>query len=514
MHPIRVKIREVINRLEETEITFPQCFLLVVAFPLIRGVIESFTYLTSDSAWRLDSTVADLVGFYLLVILAFSLILSKLTGVGMVRIAKLGIFFIPLIVLPPIIDVIVSGSLNGLQMKYLTYQTPAELGWKSLTAYAMIFLPNQEGTPGCLGVALLTVLGTGLYTYMRTLSLGRAVAALLLCHFVMFIMGSEPAFTDLIVNGISGWINPARALKYTQKQNFILLLFVVAAVWYRAWDRERWRDLRSRFLSPIVLHGWILGLSGMVLGVAQQDWSFGYRVAGSAIMLLVAVLVMGAMTPAGRKTVPGFELLSMAWILFGTIVVSDEKQALFPIAFLLIRYVAERSPYQAGRMPILAGLLSAAGSAALFIWGFSLATGRLENFPMDVMAALIAASVLAQPLARRELGLEPLRIPGFVSEKRFPLEVRTKIAVMAAVIAFPLAASFSRSNAVWLWLPILGAMLLVFLAHFREKPIRWIVPVAYLLCAFLAVAAFLPNWPLAKALHPDIVIVKPDKASP
>lgn len=197
-------MKNLIQKLENSGISFWQCALLFYIASFFRGLMEG--YANSDNFGRISSFIDILFHytFFFMGVFLFSFILLRiLTGEKIQKISRTGTFFSFIIILPTILDILLGN--NG-QAKYIFISGNIQ----ELMNSFLTFMGNFEGvifgaTFGMKVEIFLAILFSGYYIFIKTKKIIRALLGAIILYVVIFLSLASPA----IIAGIYKTIIPS-----------------------------------------------------------------------------------------------------------------------------------------------------------------------------------------------------------------------------------------------------------------------------------------------------------------
>ncbi len=190
-------IKKILSRIENSPISFWQIALLFYAAVFFRIFLEN--YANSDNQ-GLMSNLTDIFFHYplwFLSVFLFSLaILALVTGERIEKIARLSAVFSFIMLLPPVLDIIVSGG-AGVRYIFITGSVP-ELARSFLT-----FLGGGAVGGGIRTEAALALIFAGYYIFYKTKNIRKAVLGAFSLYLIIFAFMIFPTILFWAQNTIS-----------------------------------------------------------------------------------------------------------------------------------------------------------------------------------------------------------------------------------------------------------------------------------------------------------------------
>lgn len=400
-------------------------FLEGFSSPSVMGHVHSDVY-----------ALAHHTTFYLAVILTSIVVIGGLLGMRIVPMSRAVIFILPVIWLPPLIDL----TYGGAQMTYIYTPSLSAV----LENYVTYFGPlgNGGATVGMRMVIALLMLLFGAYVYVSSKSLVKAFVAAWLQYTVIFLIGVLPSLVALIVpshdffTAVHQSVVPRSFAHPSENYStyrtlevlfdaallkmLYLILFAASVMWVRlASPRVFWamvRNLRAeRILHYVVMFalGVLIALSaGAGIGGAFFDVvTIVVAVCSMIAACMFAIitndledesidrisntdrpLVTGALT---REVMKDGALVALLLTLFGGLALGS--YALFWLStFTAAYYVYSVSPLRLKRVPILSSFLIGIASIAFMLLGFYLVSldQTYAAFPERIVFLVVAFMTL------------------------------------------------------------------------------------------------------------------------
>ncbi|MBU2037453.1 UbiA family prenyltransferase [Patescibacteria group bacterium] len=195
-----MSLKDQVAKLIEKEINLPFAVLSILAVILIRACLELFS-----SPWYLGDIFSAFFIFlnfplyFCSVIFSLVLITYYFTGLEFKKVFNLGVLFSSVILLPPIIDLIVSGG-RGLGMAYLFFDSFSEMLPSLLSFFGKFIEPGI--TLGIRIEVVLVLAGIAYLTYLKSKSFKKTIFALVVSYLVLFFLFSFPSIFAILFGNI------------------------------------------------------------------------------------------------------------------------------------------------------------------------------------------------------------------------------------------------------------------------------------------------------------------------
>lgn len=281
------RFREEVKRIEQSPLSVSLFCALFLAIALARTSLELFL-VDGDAA---PEAYFHYTMFYMAVFLAVAVILSVISGERVGRTSKAVLFAFLIILLPPIIDFLLSWAIVGhpaLSMFKIAYpRGDHQFLLKSFSS----FLMNTEGiSPGMLFEILAVVALSFLYVFSKTSSAFRAFLASFLIYSAIVLHGFIPALTVEEFSSSplpkastyaeapqigSAFSVASRAIMNTPQKSesglstvqmyFAISIALSLCAWFFLYDNSKFRSFFSGIQLTRLLHYLILAAGGMAL---------------------------------------------------------------------------------------------------------------------------------------------------------------------------------------------------------------------------------------------------------
>lgn len=403
---------------------------------IIRFFFESLSSHSATGILATDlSTLVHYALFYFGVAISLLLILAILDPQQKARHPKLVLFGLPIIWLPPLVDLILLG---GMDMAYI-FATPSEL----FTAWFTFLGPLQE--PGItLGIRLeifLVMIGTAMYLWQSQKNILRTLAGALLAYTSIFLWVSLPS--------VIGWITgmdpitlffelPAQSLplqnifhptmqpigegraqellfnaSISQLAFFTVFPLALLYGWTR-WKtilRAIWKNKRSFR----IVHYLLIALIGIFIGYQIDGIEISNFYDISTVILYLFSIIFAWLFAVGVNDIIDKDIDAVSNtrrpLITGALEIGEMKQvnillfvlmlitaylaghhALFAIlTFTGAYYIYSAPPLRLKRIPIVQSLLIAFATVAIFTGGFFLLTTNhsIDLIPLPIIFTLL-----------------------------------------------------------------------------------------------------------------------------
>ncbi len=504
-------VLRIIEKLENQRITFGGWLLSFLAIFFLRTLLEVFSTGLNYFQFGGDLPFVSflffhLPAFFLLGTLFFILLLHFLTKEKIEKISKIALFALLIILLPPIIDLIVSGGRGGISMGYVSLR---ELPG-SISDFFQWFLTVV--LHGCQGILFfgetptyvntdLSVMNYGLsiqlgfiflgfiwYIFLKTKNIFKVFLGLIILYFIKAVVIHFP----LALYEFSASLNPSFGYHHIIFSLYFIAICFLASLWFYIYNKEKYLALfRNLRIIRIAHNISLLGLGLYLGGVLTFDLNLG----DGALIILAAISLflcwLGEITygdlsdekidkisnpcrplPAGKFTRAEFQHLGNIFLVASYFTAFIVGYTFF--IFLLLRgsigYLYAYFPFRLKRFPVLATFSRALAFLLTIYAGFLLISANtIFDFPGKLALFVLVALTLGATVKdiRDYQGDKACGI--YTIPVIFGLERGKKIIGFLALTAFILAPLFFFDYFKILILPALLAGILSFWLINREK---------------------------------------------
>lgn len=431
--------------LDKQEITLGGWLVGSAGILIIRFFFEALSSHAATGIIATDlSTLVHYALFYFGVAVSLLLILAFLDPKNKTRHPKLVLFGLPIIWLPPLVDLVLLG---GMDMAYI-FATPSEL----FTAWATFLGPLQE--PGItLGIRLeifLVMIGTTIYLWQSQKKILKALFGALLAYTAIFLWVSFPSvlgwitgfdplvlFFDLPAQSIplQNIFHPtmqsigsgrAQELLFNVSISHLAAFTVFPLFLLYSWTcfrdtvRAIWRNKRGFR----VIHYLIIGLVGILIGYQTNGIEISNFYDISGVIFFALAIVFAWLFAVGVNDITDQKIDAVSNkerpLITGKISIENMKEinklfflllvlcgylaghhALFAILmFTGAYYIYSAPPLRLKRIPIIQSLLIAFATIAVFTGGFFMLTEShlIDLVPLPIVLTLLLVFTLVANL--------------------------------------------------------------------------------------------------------------------
>lgn len=375
-------------------------------FILLRNFIE--VYATHQDNRLLQTLTYS--PFYIALVCWLIILVHICSKEHILKVSKIVMVFFALVLLPPVFDLLVSGSGN-VRMRYASIS-----GWESLIRnYFML-----EGQWNSLGQKITVgsaSVGSFIYFYVKGKSVFVSVIFAMLIHTCFFLF----SINMWLINEFFQWAS----IKYVQSQDyfflarfyFILTIIGLVIIFYFN-DRQKFKLLLKDIRPLRIIHYLIMVGFGIVLLKyrAPDQISVSFEINTESFFYLFLIPISGifaglftiisnnAEDPAidrisnpnrplvsshiGEKEYLTIGYVALAISLIASILVN---RSCFIFMGLIIGnyYLYSNPPFKLKRIPVLSKLIVGMNSAFMALMGYTVFGGAVLTFPPEFLFFLI-----------------------------------------------------------------------------------------------------------------------------
>jgi 4-hydroxybenzoate polyprenyltransferase len=445
-----VIIGKLLNRLEGTRMSAAEWLSGFFGALFLRYLLENISsprpggILTSDA-----STLIHYSLFYLTLTVALTLVLAAFSGRPVAAVSRLSLFCLPILMLPPILDLVLSGG-AGCSMSYL-FEPPYGLLRDLVTFFGPLTVP---GITLGMRVEIALVLA-GIFLFVRRYrGATRAFLAALTAYVVVFAWVAWPSLTVLpqwilgsgheaatsasivsyFLGGQAGstatemlhpsvtvpsWRAYELAFNSTMSRGFYFAGLGLACLWLWSSDRRHPLSVVRNSRPERVAHYFLLvllgaGLAWSAAGDAQPRpigiavltllsafycaWMFAVGTNDLADLEIDRVSSPARPLPSGSLddgTVSSVNLFFLLWSLVGGYLAGNYA-LFFILVFTAAYWTYSMPPLRLKRVPILATFLISLACLSAAMAGYFVVSGNsdIKAFPARAAALIIIAFTL------------------------------------------------------------------------------------------------------------------------
>ena len=273
------KLKKFISSLENSRVSFGGLLITFLCIILLRNFLEAFS--DQDNYWTPVSFLANFIHFpmfYISLLLALAFFVRWLIGERIMSVTKIMLFFFPVILLAPIVDLLLSQG-QGYNMSYL-------LGdFSGLIHKFITFSRGFSGrgaTPGIRTELAVILFLLAAYLYLKTGKILLTLMGIIGSYVIIFVFGSLPSLitelwnlkgTDMITGELfAGNVLLHHFYSFNHKMSFVFypILLIELGICFWMYDSVKFKMVVKNLRLFRVLHylfmlgfGIFLGYKGM-----------------------------------------------------------------------------------------------------------------------------------------------------------------------------------------------------------------------------------------------------------
>lgn len=448
------------------------------------------------------------ISFFTFTFLLLSLFLHFITGEKIEKITKLSLFAAFLLLLPPILDILVSGG-AGVKNAYSLFSQAQNLGFleavsiavktSSVAPFLGLYSLNPSSASINFGIrieVLILMLGMTYYIFLKTKSSFKLLVGCLFFAPVIFFICLVPyllaKLTKTNVFHNVSILSPGFSWDYVLFSCYLIFILGLGLIWFYRYNKEKAlalikniRPFRTVQILAVFFFGLYLG------GITTINFkAFDYLVIATACAALisywVAVVLFNDVTDtksdsinSPERPLPSKKLNREETQSLATIFLIISYLASFAVSYVLflllllrtcLAYLYSGEPFRLKRITFLSTFVLALAAFTTVLGGYLMVPGNLvQNFPIDVFLLISIAFTL---------GFNAKDIKDYAGDKvagnytvpvLFGLEMGKKIIGALSFFCFILVPIMFYYNVLLLWPLSIGAGLASFFLIIRKK---------------------------------------------
>lgn len=264
----------------DTPLVTKKSIWTIVSMIFINSLVRSFLEFFSNpeiggmiSPWY---TTLEYLIFFTTMTVGLGIIVGLLTKESFVRTTARVAKFLPIILIAPIIDLIVSQG-SGICMSYISSQGP-RLVFDFFT-FGGVF-KTCGITIGMRIEILLIILGLGYGIWKKTSSLPKAILGTILSYIFIFLNGAIPGIFGIVFTNIESFVFTLARI------HFLTLVGLLTFAWMRTAAKEFWSwTYYSIGRFQILFYYLVLGMVGVF-------WSYSIHATVPSILVIITSIVV------------------------------------------------------------------------------------------------------------------------------------------------------------------------------------------------------------------------------
>jgi len=404
-------IRRVINDLENSKTPFIYFILNFIFIVALRNLIEPLsTHSTISPMQVIHFSLA-----YITYAATFILLLYAFTKTEVLKIAKVVLSGFIIIILPPLLDLILSRG-KGWPMTYLLPGIHGNLGLRFIT-----FNGNFSGigiTPGLRIEGALTLIGIFIYLYVKNSKIIKSLLGTFSAYVVFFFYTTVP----FIIKYLLFFNKPTFSYSDYIFSNFYLLIITLEGIALVYLAKKEYLKLIIADIRSMIwrgLHYILMPILGFILAkYYYPGFSFFvgnnlFYVISLPLSIFFALLfslsinnmedlgidkISNQDRPLAAGKISFAEYKKLLWVflfisLFYAALINF-RVLLTIIAFIGIYFLYSAPPFRLKRVPIFSKFLIALNSLILVNLGYILVAGSTSQFPKIVIVIFLVGFTL------------------------------------------------------------------------------------------------------------------------
>lgn len=410
------KIQDLISKIEKKPIRFWYFFISLVSIACLRQFFETFS--DQDNNWQIIPGWAffHYCLFFISIFFATTLLIKILSGEKVLNVIKAVILFFPIILTPPIIDLLASRG-EGTDIAYI-------FGYKFSKLIDLFFtffgpLENAEISLGMRIEIIMAGILAAIYIFIKRRNILLSFLSLILVYIISFVYVALPNIIFLLFNidftaPIIAWENQYfdKLFSFIFLASILLQLLALLAFY----SRQKFWALIKNIRPYRVIHYEAMLIGGFLLGknIAGLDFHIWHIAAATVSVLLAWISMVGlndiidinidAISNKSRPlikesiAIKEYKIISFVAALLSLLIAHTVSYPLFIfiLVYLILYTVYSIPPIKIKRIPILSTLSIACASLVIIMAGFTLSGDiSLISFPGYVVTLVLITFTLS-----------------------------------------------------------------------------------------------------------------------
>ncbi|MBU1205248.1 MAG: UbiA family prenyltransferase [Nanoarchaeota archaeon] len=403
-------LKKIINSLENSKIPFIYFILTFIFVVSLRNFIELF----SDS----DTSQISFAEFfhydvsYIALAMVIIILLYFFIKKDVLKIARVVLTSFLILLIVPIIDLIWSFG-KGLNMAYMLPGYHSNIMQRFFT-----FFGDFSGlgiTPGIRVEIIIVLLGVFFYIYINSSRIVKSLLGVLFAYPIYFFYLAAP----FLAKGLLEIFGLTYKYSDSLMTSFFLLVILFAGIFIAYISNKKYFRLIIKDIRPFrLLHFELMFFIGFIIGFnkfgtfvldSTNIFSFIFIPAGIAFAWLYSVITNNIVDydidkisnnnrPLIESKIDKGIYCRLSWIilfiaLFYPLMVS------FKVFFMILLFIGNyflysMPPLRLKRIPLFSKMIIAFNSLILVMLGFIISTGKLEGFPVILIAFFLIGFTL------------------------------------------------------------------------------------------------------------------------
>jgi len=495
------KVTFFIQKIENSKIGLLTGRFIFLAAVFLRNIVETRF---SHTPYRFNAFFFHFPLFYLAIVLFIITLLSFLTREKVGRVAKIVALFIFIIIIPPLIDYLVTGG-KGFAIEYIRGE-PRDWLIKFFTFGGPF---TQPGISYGLRIEIfLVMIGVFLYILFKTQNWVKSLLGFFLTYLFIFFIGVYPTLIKkLFVSFHRGDLDHSAI--------FLLIIIPELFLLFYLWSFPKLKALFSNIRLERVAHYWFMLFAGVfAAGLILKTYPLGFMGFLSSSLALTSVLAAWLVAvlvnditdlpidrlvhkerPLSTAALTQKDYYYLIFVLSLLALISayvvNKIFLVSLITVLLLALIYSLPPIRLKKFPFLSSFTIAFVSFAIFVGGYNLFSSSFQLPPNNLSYLIILSFGLAVNFkdieditGDKEAGT--LTLPVLLGEKKGKMLIGFLL-----FLAFLLVPLFLKLS--FLWIPSIAAGLVGFwlinLRDFKEKYIFWLyfIYIIVLMTAFFVI---------------------------
>lgn len=404
------KINKIIESIENANFHFGYYLLSIFFVIFLRIFLESF----SDTDYFFNFyTHVHFILFYLVIIQAFIFLIRIVANTSFKKILNIVSFSFGLILLPPIIDIILSDG-RGMNIDYLLPVVHPDLIYRYFHFFGKFLLNGV--TPGIKIEISIFLFLLFFYFLSKTKNILKSLVGLFFSYNIFFIF----AITPFVLFPYCRFYDCFNSVGRVIINYFSLFSIVLAIILFFIFDKNKFKILAKDFRFLRQFHYILMFIFGLIIGVKQSGVVNLFSIVRpDQIIISVLAIIFGLLFSLITNNIVDYDIdqvsninrplvgnkidlgsySKLAWIFFALSLffasLNGYKILFYEILFIGNYFLYSMPPFRLKRIFFFSKLLISLNSLILVFMGYSYFFSDLKTFPRLIMLIFLVGLTAA-----------------------------------------------------------------------------------------------------------------------
>ena len=498
------EMSRIISSFENRTFPLPYGIIWLLSIILLRNFLEAFS--SETYLYRFSWFFVHYPLFYIALFIYLALLIYLLSRERIESIFRVMLAFFPVILLPPIIDIIATG-IGGSKMRYLS----SDLSQNFFTFFGSPFNSRTGITMGIKIEILIILIAIFCYLLAKRKNILTPIIGTVASYILIFFFVSTPVFKNEFTRLLQRYRLVSDMAYLSFELYYIILIIIGGALLLLAYDSKLLRVILFELRLPRLLHFLLMFFGGLWLGLkgrltlfkSLNTFDFIFICVAIAFLWLFAVLTNDIFDTAGDKLSERQKPLTKYNVNKGIIkaitaitlitglgitALVDYKYFALGCVFTALYWIYSAPPFRLKRIPIVATFIIAFASLTLTLMGTILAGNRLSEHSLKASALILVCFTLAFNVK----DLKDIEADKFEKVYTIPVLLGKKYGKLVvgalSFLAFLLVPIIlGSSNPLFFLISLLAGLITIFIST-RKTVHEWaffLLYYSYLFCIFI-----------------------------